>query len=371
MPMPNTGAPPAGAPVAAPGEDDPFAMFRKQIAGLDGPGKKKALQDFEDSMFQIMQDNLSDVYAEADAQDQPAPAPAQPPAAAAPEPFRSVVDDEESPIPSPQPPGEHPMRPGIDRMYTKEEATAISKSKMGGYDDSATHYDPEVMNQIIEELYDNGSLRGTPYDSYDFRERVGKILGPKANVEKGGEFPDERSINDAVNKAKRGYTPPTGLKPRPPSSRSIIDDPAAIDPPEGFDDVASPMKYQGAPPNSEMSPEEKNARGRVMFDKDGTVAEAADGYVDEDDPDLPYGASALPKGVMKGKPPPTEEEYGGKTDSWVTAMYRWEKDNGIEYGSPEYEQALKKAQRGNGRSTPLENDMEGMPKPRMSMMGRY
>lgn len=247
MPMPNTGAPPA-----APGEEDPFAMFRKQIAGLDGPGKKKALQDFEDSMFQIMQDNLSDVYAEADAQDQPAPAPKQPPAA---------------------------------------------------------------------------SMDGGPGH---------------------GRVPMDE-----------------------PASRSIIDDPDAIDPPEGFDDVASPTKYRQPPENSEMSDEEKQSRGRVMFDKEGGVAEAADGYVDENDPDLPYGASALPKGVMKGKPPPTEEEYGGKTDSWVTAMYRWEKDNGIEYGSPEYEQALKKAQRGNGRSTPLENDMEGMPKPRMSMMGRY
>lgn len=243
-PMP-TGAAPGGAPPAAPaGEEDPFAMFRKQIAGLDGPGKKQALQAFEDSMFKIMQDNLADVYAEVDGGDQ--------------------------------------QQPGAPPMTTEAKP------------------------------------------------------------------------------------PPAEM------SAPVIEDDYPIDPPGSEED------FQQPPENSEMSDAEKQSRGRVMFDEDGGVAEAADGYIDEDDADLPYGASALPKGSMTGKPVPTEEEYGGKTDSWVTAMYRWEKDNGasdLEYGTPEYDKFVadyeRKRMRGNGRVAPPANDAEDMPPPRMTMMGRY
>lgn len=135
-----------------------------------------------------------------------------------------------------------------------------------------------------------------------------------------------------------------GYKPAAPN-RSIIDD---EEEPEVFADVASPTKFQGMQSVDASKPgfnyggadPEQQARWRQMSDQPPGPGEMGAMDATEEDPDQPPYTEPLPPGTMKGKPYPTEEEFGGG-DAFYSNLYRWEKDNGafnLEFGSPEYKQ---------------------------------
>lgn len=323
-PMP-TGAAPGGAPPAAPaGEEDPFAMFRKQIAGLDGPGKKQALQAFEDSMFKIMQDNLSDVYAEVDGGDQQQPgappmtAQAKPPPAPA-ETSAPVIEDE-YPIDPPDQGG----------GWTPEPV----------YTDSAL-YNEKAGEDIWEFIDDDSNGYGA------FEEANGRADDPTTNAAYWGQ----PGVRDKFEKFREDRLKKHNLKRMPKSEMDEFGSPkqpGTYKPPfgaEGDAEGEKPDWTSDYPFSLEDSPEQEQAIQSWMDEKYGNADPAT----------IQQAISDLSKEVAGYK---RDGTFGGDASMMVNDVLERLKARAGK-GS------------GRGRAMPPANDAEGMPPPRMTMMGRY
>lgn len=215
-PMP-TGAAPGGAPPAAPaGEEDPFAMFRKQIAGLDGPGKKQALQAFEDSMFKIMQDNLSDVYAEVDGGDQQQPgAPpmtteAKPPPAPA-ETSAPVIEDEYPMDPPDMDIPESGNTSSTEKYpWIKEEEAAVDRIRKTRGGEEPEQYENYALN---DKWLDWRYKEATPQELQSALDREKPVLDQMIDDgETGGDafYETEQLVKFLQNKLFGDEGPPGG-----------------------------------------------------------------------------------------------------------------------------------------------------------------
>lgn len=189
-------------------------------------------------------------------------------------------------------------------------------------------------------------------DDPDYEEYMGEY---EDELRDGGMTPENEPerFKQAMQDAPRNYDK-NRARPAPKAPMgAIIDD----EEPLAFGDVASPTKFQTPQGgNKTLAPEQVDERGRTYMGKTAPP----DGAAWEDDPDQPAYTFPLPVGSMRGKPYPTEREFGGG-DTYYSNLYRWQKDNGApewqdgtQDGGPAWKQFVDEYHKKNNMPPPVD-----------------
>lgn len=313
-------------------DDDGFGDFRAKVRGLPPEQRKAALTEMEQAIITNLRTNmLADLY---DDQPPPAPGPGQPPQ------------------------GDQTMRAP---MQTRQPPTGDSEldSRLGRTPRDAVDFDTPEYQQFLKEYEDELRAGGmTPEnDPQSWRAAMDEAYmqynpQPRAPQPTRQPSPQGRgAMSDQDMRMMQG-----GQRP------SIIDEPD----PEALS-MVQPTKFQQPPQGGRpsMSDQQLQDRGRTIMGPGGQQQPAwgsGDGFVDENDPDQPPYTSPLPRGSMRGKPYPSEREFGGG-DAYYSQLYRWQKDNGAPEwqegtndGGPEWKSFVDEYHRKNNLPPPVDEN---------------